>query len=128
MEWPILWRLNRIHLLWFCKPLVDRKLFGILRPRALKSSVFEEELGHLPMPGLCSIAVSFQISVSQWTNPAPVSSKHLIATNNDLRGCRLASEEGPGECGDKQRIWHDRRQKSAPTSPAMREPVCVDAQ
>jgi len=88
----------------------------------------EEELNHFPMPWPCSIIERFQISLGQRTKPAPTPAKHLIAASHDLRDGSLPGKEGPGQCTDKQRIWQNRRQQSAPTSPAMRERVCVGAQ
>jgi hypothetical protein len=124
----LLGRSDWLHLLRFCQPCPNGKFVCILRAGAPEASIFQKIPDHFPMTGPCLIAVSFQVSQGKWTNPAPVSAEHLVDANHDLFGSRPTGEEGSRQCGDEQPIWHARQQQSAPTSPAMRELVCVDAQ
>jgi hypothetical protein len=80
------------------------------------------------MPRSRPIGVSFQVSPRKGKKPAPMSAQHLVAASDDLFDGWLTGEENSGQRSGEQRIWRIRRQQSAPTSPAMREPVCVGAQ
>jgi hypothetical protein len=124
----LLGRSDWLHLLRFRQPCPNGKFVCILRAGATEAAILQKKPDHFPMPGPCLIGVSFQVSQDKWKNPAPVYPEHLVDAGRYLFGGRLTGEEGSRQCGDEQRIWRARRQQSAPTSPAMREPVCVDAQ
>jgi len=80
------------------------------------------------MSGTCPCSKLFEITLRQWTQPAPWFAQRSAATIDEEINGRFAGEKRMGQRPMKKRIPHDKRRRNAPTSLTLREQACAGAQ
>ncbi|HVU46456.1 MAG TPA: hypothetical protein VHD85_10040 [Terracidiphilus sp.] len=116
------------HLLWGCEPVFNHQLVAISIAGSLEAFIAEQELDDIAAARPCGTCELLNIALRQWTDPAPLAAQGLAQARFDCICAGFCSEDGTGKCVEQRRVGIFVRQRSAPTSRALRDQLCAAAQ